>query len=69
MSEFVAITYIGATPGFVAKCGSRIYDFEWRKSLGIGKSSDEVRLSDAKALARYRDRRGKKMFLLEKPMI
>lgn len=66
MSDYVAITYAGKLPGFTASIGGRTYEFEWRKSLGIGSRVDEVRLEDAKTLAQFRDRRGKKMFFLEK---
>ena len=66
MSEYVAITYQGKLPGYTAYVGNRIYEFEWRKSVGIGNRADEVRLQDAMALAQFRDRRGKKIFFLEK---
>jgi hypothetical protein len=69
MSEFVAITYMGKLPSYNAYVNKRTYEFEWRKSLGIGSRSEEVRLEDAMALAQYRDRRGKKMFFLEKSVI
>lgn len=69
MSEFVAITYMGKLSGYTVYVNNKTYEFEWRKSLGIGSRSDEVRLEDAKALAQYRDRRGKKMFFLEKSVL
>jgi len=43
----------------------RIYDFEWRKSVGIGNRKDEVELAHAKRLASWKDKRGKKIFILE----
>lgn len=69
MSKYVAITYIGKQTGYLANVKGRAYEFEWRKSLGVGSRGDEVRLEDAMALAQYRDRRGKKMFLLEKSVL
>lgn len=69
MSEFVAITYMGKLPGYTAYVNNKTYEFEWRKSIGIGSRLDEVRLEDAMALAQYRDRRGKKVFFLEKSMV
>lgn len=65
MVMYTALTYIGKTPGFVAKAGKRIYEFEWQKSLGIGGRADEVRLEDAIRLSKRRDRNGKKLFVIE----
>lgn len=67
MSELVAITYIGRLPGFKANVNGRKYEFEWRKSLGVGSRADEVRPQDAQSLSQMKDRRtGKKMFFLDK---
>ena len=66
MNDYVTITYVGRTPGFAASVKGRKYEFEWRKGLGIGNRAQEVRPDDAAVLARYRDKRGKKIFLLEK---
>jgi hypothetical protein len=62
---YTAITYIGKTSGFLAKIGNKIYDFEWQKSLGIGKRIGEVHPKDADILFKWRDRVGQKMFILE----
>jgi hypothetical protein len=61
----IAITYIGRNPGFKAKVGSKIYEFEWQKSLGIGSKQDEVDPKHANVLSRWKDRSGRKMFILE----
>lgn len=67
MSEnFVAITYVGKLPGFKVTCGDKTYDFEWRKAQGVGTRADEVNPRDLERLSKMRDRRGKKLFLLEK---
>jgi hypothetical protein len=61
----MAITYIGKSPGFVAKIGNKIYDFEWQKSLGIGNRINEVDPKHSVILSKWRDRMGRKMFVLE----
>lgn len=66
MSNIVAITYVGKNPGFIASVGGQKYEFEWRKSLGVGNRRGEVRPTHASVLAHFRDKRGKKIFLLEK---
>lgn len=66
METLIAITYIGKLPGFIAKVGNNIYEFEWRKSLGIGNRPDEVLPQDAEKLSEMKDRRGKKIFFLDK---
>jgi hypothetical protein len=45
--------------------GSKTYDFEWQKGLGIGRKQDEVNPDHVKKIAKWRDRRGKKIFFLE----
>lgn len=63
--ELKAITYIGRSPGFTARVENRVYDFEWQKSLGIGKKRDEVEFKHASILSKWKDRSGKKMFIIE----
>jgi hypothetical protein len=60
-----AITYVGPGHGKIVRMKGRIYDFEWRKSVGIGNRKDEVELAHAKKLASWKDKRGKKIFILE----
>lgn len=60
-----AITYIGRNSGFCVKLGKRNYDFEWQKSLGIGKSHTEVDPRHATVLSGWKDKSGKKMFRVE----
>ncbi len=63
---YTAITYIGKNSGIVVKMGKRKYEFEWQKSLGIGKrATNEVEPKHAEGLSRWKDRRGKRMFILE----
>lgn len=66
MDEYIAITYVGRLPGYTVALGSRTYEFEWKKSLGIGTRQDEVLPSDAASLSRMKDRRGKRLFYLDK---
>jgi hypothetical protein len=63
--KYNVITYIGKTPGFTARLGSYSYEFEWQKGLGIGSRSNEVKIDHAVKFARWRDKRGKKIFVLE----
>lgn len=64
--KYTTITYIGKSGnGYVAKVGSTIYEFEWQKSLGIGRRQDEIHPDHAKKIAKWRDRRGKRIFVLE----
>jgi hypothetical protein len=65
MAMYTAITYIGKTPGFIARVGKRTYEFEWQKSLGIGRRPEEVDFVHAVRLSKRRDRNGKKMLVLE----
>lgn len=62
---YVAITYVGRTPGKKVSIEGRVYEFEWQKSIGIGTKEDEVKFEHAKKLSRWKDKRGKKMFRLE----
>ena len=41
------------------------YDFEWQKGLPIGRGRDEVHPEHVKKIAKWRDKRGKKIFFLE----
>ena len=63
--KYNVITYIGKTPGFTVKIGKDVYEFEWQKSLGIGRRPEEVDFVHAMRLSKRRDRNGKKMFVLE----
>ena len=60
-----AITYVGPGHGKTVRLNDRIYDFEWRKSVGIGNRKDEVELAHAKKLSRWKDSRGRKIFRIE----
>jgi hypothetical protein len=64
--EFVTITYIGKTPGYIAKVESSIYEFEWNKSLGIGKKKGEVNPLHISKIANWRDKKGRRIFRLDK---
>jgi hypothetical protein len=63
--EYATITYVGKNPGFIAKVESNIYEFEWNKGLGIGRRIGEIRPEHAKKIAKWRDKRGKKIFVCE----
>ena len=63
--DYTTITYIGKTPGYVVKIENKVYDFEWNKSLGIGTRLGEVHPNHIKKIAKWRDKRGKKIFILE----
>lgn len=60
-----AITYVGPGYGKVVRIKNRIYEFEWRKSIGIGSRQDEVNIDHAKKMASWRDKKGKKIFIIE----
>jgi hypothetical protein len=60
-----AITYIGKNSGIVVALNKKQYEFEWQKSLGIGRANDEVDLKHAKSLSRWKDKSGRKMFRIE----
>jgi len=64
--EYTTITYIGKTPGYVVKLGSKTYEFEWNKGLGIGKRAGEVDTKDIERIAKWRDKKGRKIFRLDK---
>jgi hypothetical protein len=63
--EFTAITYVGRKTGFSAKIGKRKYEFEWQKSLGIGRQKDEVDPDHAVILSRWKDKNSKRIFVIE----
>jgi len=63
--EYTTITYVGKLPGYTVRIGKNIYEFEWNKGLGIGKRNDEIRLDHVKKIAKWRDKKGKRIFVLE----
>jgi hypothetical protein len=64
--RYTTITYIGkAGDGYIARVGSTFYEFEWQKSLGIGRRQGEINPEHAKKIAKWRDKRGKRIFVLE----
>lgn len=63
--KYTTITYIGKTPGYTARVGSKTYEFEWQKGLAIGRRNDEVDPVHVKKIAKWRDKKGKKIFFLE----
>lgn len=63
--RYTTITYIGKTSGYTVKMGSKTYEFEWQKGLGIGRRNEEVNPEHVKKIAKWRDKRGKKIFFLE----
>jgi hypothetical protein len=64
--RYTTITYIGKSGGgFFARLGKTVYEFEWQKGVGIGKGPDEIRPDDAKRIAKWRDKKGKRIFVLE----
>lgn len=63
--KYTTITYIGKSKGYTVKMGSKSYEFEWQKGLGIGRKGDEVNPDHVQKIAKWRDKRGKKIFFLE----
>lgn len=63
--KYTTITYVGKTPGYLVNIGNRTYDFEWNKGIGIGRRDDEIHPDHIKKIAKWRDKRGKKIFILE----
>jgi hypothetical protein len=63
--NYVTITYVGKNSGYTAKVDNAIYEFEWNKGLGIGRKSGSVRPEHAKKIAKWRDKRGKRIFVCE----
>lgn len=63
--NYVTITYVGKNPGFTVKIDTKIYEFEWNKGLGIGTRKDEIHPDHVKKIAKWRDKRGKRIFVCE----
>jgi hypothetical protein len=63
--RYNAITYVGRTSGFIALVGTVAHEFEWQNSRGVGGRKDEVPLEHAIKISRWRDKRGKRLFILE----
>ena len=63
--RYTSITYVGKTSGYTARVGGATYEFEWQGSLGVGNRKNEVPLEHATKIARWRDKRGKRLFILE----
>lgn len=63
--EYTTITYVGKLPGYTVRIGKNTYEFEWNKGLGIGKRGDEIRPDHVKKIAKWRDKKGKRIFVLE----
>lgn len=63
--KYTTITYIGKTPGYTVRMGPKTYEFEWQKGLAIGRRNDEVDPIHVKKIAKWRDKKGKKIFFLE----
>ena len=63
--KYTTITYIGKTSGYTVRMGAKSYEFEWQKGLGIGRNKDEVNPEHVQKIAKWRDKRGKKIFFLE----
>lgn len=64
--KYTTITYIGKSGGgYFARVSGNTYEFEWQKGIGIGKRQDEIPLDAAMRIAKWRDKKGKKIFVLE----
>jgi len=61
----IAITYVGNKPSFMAKVGKSTYEFEWKKSRGIGSREDEIPPKHAQVMSSWRNKKGKKLFNIE----
>ena len=64
--EYSTITYIGKSSGYVVKLRDTVYEFEWNKGLGIGNRKGEIRTKDIDRIAKWRDKKGRKIFRLDK---
>ncbi len=64
--EYSTIRYIGKTPSYVVKLRNTVYEFEWNKGLGIGNRQGEVNAKDIEKIAKWRDKKGRKIFRLDK---
>ena len=60
-----AITYVGKGSGKIVRFKSKVYEFEWQKSKGIGSHKDEVEFEHAMKLAERKTKKGKKLFIIE----
>jgi hypothetical protein len=47
------------------RIANRTYEFEWNKGLGIGRRQEEILPDHMKKIAKWRDKRGKRIFILE----
>lgn len=63
--DYTTITYIGKNTIYNVKIGKKSYEFEWNKSLGVGRRQGEVHPEHIKKIAKWRDKKGKKIFVLE----
>lgn len=63
--RYTTITYIGRNPGYIVRFGKTVYEFEWNKSLGIGSRKEEIHPEHVQKIAKWRDKKGKKIFVLE----
>jgi hypothetical protein len=63
--KYTTITYIGKAEGYTVKMGAKSYEFEWQKGLGIGNKKEDVNPLHVQKIAKWRDKRGKKIFFLE----
>lgn len=64
--NYTTITYVGKSKdGFQVRLGTKIYEFEWQKGVGIGRKSDEIPWDHVAKIAKWRDKRGKRIFVLE----
>lgn len=64
--NYTTITYVGKSPdGFQVRIGTKVYEFEWQKGVGIGRRPDEISWDHVAKIAKWRDKRGKRIFVLE----
>jgi len=63
--RYTTITYIGKESGYEVKVSGKVYSFEWMKGLGIGKRESEVGIEDSQKIAKWRDKKGRKIFRLD----
>ena len=64
--NYTTITYVGKTgDGFFARVGKNVYEFEWQKGVAIGRKPGEIPPEHVKKIAKWRDKRGKRLVVLE----
>lgn len=64
--NYTTITYVGKSgDGFFARVGKIVYEFEWQKGVAIGRKSGEIHPDHVKKIAKWRDKKGKRIFVLE----